>query len=1209
MMQLNKKYVILISALILSLTTGFIAEFLYHNSSENSFSQEKFTQALHLKIKKSEQLLQKLSDFADFESNENITDFFANKQDIAGYIFSGDDVLFWNTNQFDIHPQALLKDSLWHFIQLNNAFGIYKWKYSGHEYGLLTFINIKTDFPYENKYLKNEFGKSFPVDKNTVISGEKIPDTNHIYDKNNHFLFSIIQSEKPANNDTLRLTGFIAFSITFLLLFLVYFNINTLSESAKLKPIRFWSVTITSGIGLMIMCYFDYPTLFFNNPIFSPQQYAANALIKTYTHLSLICIFIIEMILVYHLKVEKGKNHPILQRAGLYLYILFFFETIKSLILNSNLSFNLLVLRENIFTNIWTQLLIFVLAFGLFFMLQITQSKAPKTSTKNTIRIDLIYILLSIISYIFVFHEFTIYYVCFLFTIILFDFLRRRYFNSSFDFKTFGIYFLILNFVILVISYQFNEYKKFNKYKILSENISVNGNSESDPIAELLLEELDKNIKEDVYIKQLATKPDSVEAITRYVFNNYLSGFRNKYNINIKAISQLSSAYEYYKEYLAYNGKRLKETGFYTLPASLYDLSIIGIIKTAENNEADNANFLVLEFEPKRNFKSYSFPDLLISNETDLSGQNNISIAKYENNELIYSDLKYDWPEKDTTFIHLRDGFRLIESADHKFYILTKANIQIIITRISTANITTLYYYFIFSFLLCLLIAKVLFWIYEVKTQQRNYIIGLTTKFQLVFVSLLLMSFIGILIFSTKYIRNNYQQEQISNIEKKKQYLQKSLQDLYYWTEDISTIDTQGLKINLEELAYRYQTDINIYDNTGKLIESSQPLIFSKHLLGRMMSPEVFFSNETPENQYEKIGNLSYLAAYTDMINGDYLQLGYISIPQYLSQTEINAKIEQFLLAIIQIYLIIIVFSVILIIIAGKQLSDPLHLLENKLKSMHLGGKNEKVEYKWQDEIGQLVEQYNRTVDELEKSTQLLLQSERETAWRTMARQVAHEINNPLTPMKLTIQQLIRTKQLDQQSFDAYFEKSAQTLIEQIDNLSRIAGTFSQFARMPETRFTRVDLAAKLFSVVELFRNNHENIDISYSGTEKGIYVNGDAEQLLQVFNNIMKNATQSIKNGAIGKILVELETIDKEIQIKFIDNGVGISPSIQQDIFKPNFTTKSTGMGLGLSLSKSFIENMNGTISVTSKVKHGATFVIRLPMEADSKLLHTEDI
>jgi signal transduction histidine kinase len=1209
MMQLNKKYTILLLAFFLSVTSGFIADWLHNYSNEKTFSSKKFTDILHQKTEQSEQLLLQLSDFADFESNENISDFISGQQDIAGYIFSGDDLIFWNTNQFDIQPSVLTKDSQWHFIQLNNACGIYKWKYSIHNYGILAFINIKTAYQFENNYLKNDFNKTFSTDKNIGISGEKLPDAHHIYDKNNHFLFSLIQNKKPVNNDTFRLTGFISFTIAFIMLFLMYFKINTFFKSKKLNPVQFGLVSAVFGIGILVLCYFDYPKLFFINPIFSPQQYAANVFIKTYTHLSILCFFILEAIFVYHLKVNKRNKQPFAQRIFLYIYIVFFFEITKSLILNSNLSFNLLVLRDSIFTNIWTQFLIFALALGLFFLLHITENFPLKNKLKKAISSEIIFIFATVILYSLIFQTFILYFIGFLIVIIIFDYIRRRYFNKPFDFKTFGIYFFILNFIMLILSYQLNEYKKFNKYKVLTENILVNGNSDNDPIAELLLEELDKNLREDSTLFQLVTKPDSIETMTKYVFNNYLSGFWNKYNVSINVVSNHSSSYEYYKEYLKFNGKKLKETNFYSLPASLYDLSFIGLIEIGADNNDGNTNFLVFEFESKRNFRSYSFPDLLISNESAQFGQLNISIAKYENNKLIYSDLKYDWHEVDTTFNHLKDGFEKVKSSRHKYYVLTKDNLRIVITRISTPNITTLYYYFIFSFLICLLLAKIFFWIYEVKTQQRNYLIGLTTKFQLVFVSLLLMSFLGILIFSTNYISNNYQQEQISTIEKKKQYLQKSLQDLYYWTEDIATIDAQSLKINLEELAYRYQTDINIYDNSGILIGSSQPLIFSKHLLGQMMSPEVYFSNETPGNQYEKIGNLSYLAAYTDMINGDYLQIGYISIPQYLSQTEINAKIEQFLLAIIQIYLIIIIFSVILIIIAGKQLADPLHLLENKLKSMHLGGKNEKVEYKWQDEIGQLVEQYNRTVDELEKSTQLLLQSERETAWRTMARQVAHEINNPLTPMKLTIQQLIRTKQLDQQSFDAYFEKSAQTLIEQIDNLSRIAGTFSQFARMPETKFSRVDVAAKLFSVVELFRNNHENIDISYSGFEKDVYVQGDAEQLLQVFNNILKNATQAILNGAKGKIIVELSLINKEIQIKFIDNGVGIPMSIQQDIFKPNFTTKSTGMGLGLSLSKSFIENMNGTISFSSKIKSGTTFIICLPETLMSELLHSEDI
>lgn len=1198
MIHLNKKYVILLSAFLLSVTIGFIAELMYHFSSERNFSKENFTNILYKRIEKSEELLQKLSDFADFQGNENISDFLDDKQNIASFIFSANDLIFWSTNQFDIQPEVLLKDSQWHFIQLDNACGIYKWKYSTYDYGLLTFIKIKTAFPYENKYLKNEFYEVFPVDKNISISGEKVSGSYPIFDKNNQFLFSLVQDKKNISNEFFKITGFISFTIAIILLFIIYFRIDNLTQSGKLRPGQFWVVTAIIGTGLLTMCYYDFPSLFFNNPVFSPEQYAANKLIKTFTHLTVICFFVVSLILIYHTKVEKKRLHPVLQRLGLYLYIIYFFETFKSLILNSNLSFNLFVLRENIFTNIWTQLLIFLLTFGLFFLLKLVENYSLKKKLTRALTTEIVIIIVTLIVYNFVFKNFTLLYAGFVTTIIIFDFIRRRYFKQNFSFKIFGIYYFLLNLVVLVISYQLNEYKKFNKYKILSENILVNGNSENDPIAEILLEELDKNLREDTQLLRLAAYPDSSVMMTNYINNNHLSGFWNKYNVNIKTIKYHSTDYEYYKEYLAFNGKKIKETGFYSLPASLYDLSFIGFIKIGTTLQNDSTGFLVLEFEPKRNFKSFSFPDLLISNESGLTNQLNVSVAKYENNKLNYSDMRYEWPETDTTFNQLKDGFRLIKYNNRKFYVLKKANLQIVITRISTANITTLYYYFIFSFLFCLLIARIFFWIYEVKTKKRNYIIGLATKFQLVFISLLLMSFMGILIFSTKYIRSNYQEEQISATEKKKQYLQKSLQDLYYWTEDISTIDAQSLKINLEELAYRYQTDINIYDNSGKLVGSSQPLIFSKHLLGRMMSPMVYFSNETPGNQFEQIGNLSYLSAYTDMINGDYLQIGYISIPQYFSQTEINAKIEQFLLAIIQIYLIIIVFSIIFIIIAGKQLADPLRLLENKLKSMHLGGKNEKVEYKWQDEIGQLVEQYNRTVDELERSTQLLLQSERETAWRTMARQVAHEINNPLTPMKLTIQQLIRTKHMDQESFDAYFEKSTQTLIEQIDNLSRIAGTFSQFARMPETKFTRVDVATKLFSVVELFKNNHENIEILYSGAERNTYVKGDAEQLLQVFNNILKNATQAIKNGANGKILVSLETCDNEIMIKFADNGVGIPASIQQDIFKPNFTTKSTGMGLGLSLSKSFIENMNGSITFNSKTKSGTTFIIRLPEE-----------
>ena len=319
---------------------------------------------------------------------------------------------------------------------------------------------------------------------------------------------------------------------------------------------------------------------------------------------------------------------------------------------------------------------------------------------------------------------------------------------------------------------------------------------------------------------------------------------------------------------------------------------------------------------------------------------------------------------------------------------------------------------------------------------------------------------------------------------------------------------------------------------------------------------------------------------------------------EFLSQEEIRAEIEGFLAVIIHIYLIIIILAIVLSIFIGRQLSAPLKMIENKLKQMRFGHRNEKIDYQLNDEIGQLVTQYNRTIDELEKSAKLLAQSERESAWKTMARQIAHEINNPLTPMKLTIQQLQRTKKMGDERFDDYFEKSTLTLIEQIDNLSRIAGTFSNFARMPEAQFVRVDVAAKLYSVVQLFANNHEQTELKFEGARSEVFVLADAEQLTQVFNNLLKNALQAIPGERQGLIIVKNYIVENNFIIEITDNGIGINEEIADKLFTPNFTTKSTGMGLGLTITKNIVEITGGSIKFNSKINSGTTFCITLPLD-----------
>jgi nitrogen fixation/metabolism regulation signal transduction histidine kinase len=349
-------------------------------------------------------------------------------------------------------------------------------------------------------------------------------------------------------------------------------------------------------------------------------------------------------------------------------------------------------------------------------------------------------------------------------------------------------------------------------------------------------------------------------------------------------------------------------------------------------------------------------------------------------------------------------------------------------------------------------------------------------------------------------------------------------------------------------------------------------------------------------NKYEYIGELEYLSAYTDFYNGDYLQIGYIAVPQYFSKDQVQLEIQEFMAVIVHIYLVITLLFILLSLIINKQLSAPLTMLENSLKDIRLGQRNKKIVYKPNDEIGQLVIQYNKMVEELEKSVRLLAKSERESAWKTMARQVAHEINNPLTPMKLTIQQLQRTKKLGDSRFDDYFEKSTATLIEQIENLSRIAGTFSNFARLPEAKPQKVDVAKIVTMEVGLFVHNHDRIEITYQGVENGVFVLADREQLIQVFNNLLKNAIQSIPSDRAGKIEVGLDTSIDEVHVHIRDNGKGIADDIKDKLFTPNFTTKSTGMGLGLSISQNMVRIAGGEITFETEMDKGTVFHVQLP-------------
>jgi nitrogen fixation/metabolism regulation signal transduction histidine kinase len=279
----------------------------------------------------------------------------------------------------------------------------------------------------------------------------------------------------------------------------------------------------------------------------------------------------------------------------------------------------------------------------------------------------------------------------------------------------------------------------------------------------------------------------------------------------------------------------------------------------------------------------------------------------------------------------------------------------------------------------------------------------------------------------------------------------------------------------------------------------------------------------------------------------------------------------------------------------ARSITRPVSLLSEKVQELRLEDKNEPLAYAGdsEDEISQLIGQYNSMVRKLESSKTQLVKLEREGAWREMARQVAHDIKNPLTTMKLSMQQLERLSGNPEQAA-AYLRKAITRLIEQIDSLAQIASEFSMFANLDIQKKTDMVINHVVESVYDLF-SEQKDVDFKLNVPYERFHINGDKNHLIRVFNNLVINAIQAIPEGTRGKIDVAVREYKNRIFIRVSDNGVGISESGKEKIFVPNFTTKSTGTGLGLAMVKNIVSSSGGNVFFWSKEGKGASFYIEL--------------
>jgi nitrogen fixation/metabolism regulation signal transduction histidine kinase len=329
--------------------------------------------------------------------------------------------------------------------------------------------------------------------------------------------------------------------------------------------------------------------------------------------------------------------------------------------------------------------------------------------------------------------------------------------------------------------------------------------------------------------------------------------------------------------------------------------------------------------------------------------------------------------------------------------------------------------------------------------------------------------------------------------------------------------------------------------------------------------------------------------------NSDGKLLAFVNLQHFGQQQELESQIQQFLVAIINVFMLLLAISIILAIVMSNWVTKPLRFLQTNLSLIQFGKKNQIIEYDKNDEIGVLIREYNKKLLELEQTAEQLAKSERESAWRDMAKQVAHEIKNPLTPMKLSIQQMMRVFEKENPAAKEKVDRLANSLIEQIDGLTRIANEFSNFAKMPSPLLEKVELVDIIKNVISIFEQ--EAVVINFESSHNIIELQADKDQLIRAINNLLQNSIQAFDSKQDGVIKISIEVEDDFCKISIKDNGKGIPADRQNKVFVPYFTTKSTGTGIGLSITKQIIENHNGKIYFESQENKGTIFFVELPL------------
>lgn len=1179
----------------------------YYSSTyfPNHFQEAKTLQKNFLKQEK--RLDSRLKDELSFYKKNGFLELWSKerKGDIFIHIFRNDSLVYWNSNQLPILRFADIHFPFSGILHLQNG-----WYYTKmlelNETKVCASILVKMDYPYENKDLQNSFSPvllKHCTSEITLDQGDF-----RIVNEKGEYLFSMLHTDEVEITPSESVVLFVLFLGVFVLgclLFFQWWKTLKLRNQLVLVPIILaarimWQVFGASGF-------------LFDLEGFQAQLYASNDFLP---HFGAFLLNIITISLVLHMlrrildKWSPSQSKVIVLQAGFlgfYLFWSFFLYLNSGMIENSIIPFEI-----NHLFDLNTYSLLGIAALGVLFHAGVMfLHKCTKELWQANIKMNRLMLITFVLGVVYFLYEINygermLFAALFPFLFLLSTYYITRDSKSKFAFTQALSLFFLFTFCFATNVWVYNERKERANRELYANQLRT----DRDISTEMEFQNIEAKLRDEPLIKRFTTKEQRIgsnefqDRIERRVFTGFWEHYDMDFHLyddeGYSLISDDVIEQAVLDSMIARHGSLSEIDSFSYFIADFIDQYSYLFRMPLFNKNGETVMFYGT-FKSKKIPEEIGFPRLLISNQAKVFEKlQDYSVAKYHRGRLVNRYGEFNFPTYISALIESpRDSKGYIDYRGFNHFVLKSEGSNFVV--LSAQNLHWFDLLTTFSYLFCFLGILILPFLFNLNEfQMGKGTLTLAVKIQLVLIAFVFVSLLMYGWGSGIFVRDQYNNYTNKVISEKLHSVKIEFQSKF-GTSRYLDIEEDGGKMGyyLKKFSKVFVTDINFYDVDGYLMASSRPKVYNIGLLSEQMNPvaikEMKINFDSEFTHQETIGKLTYSSAYLPFFGATDELIGYLNLQHFGQQKDFETQIQRFLTAIINVFMLLLAVSIVVAIFVSGWLTAPLRILQESFAKVNLGQRNERILYDNDDEIGALVKEYNEKIEELALKAEQLAQSERESAWREMAKQVAHEIKNPLTPMKLGLQHFERIYDPNDPMPKEKLQKVVQSLVEQIDGLTRIANEFSNFAKMPNPNAEHVELLSLIDGVVQLFgQDDLEKVALHKKTNEIEVYA--DKDMLIRIFNNLIKNALQAIQEIEGGKVEIFVTETEDQLEIEVKDNGKGIPESEKQNIFVPYFTTKSAGTGLGLAMVKQMVELHHGTIHFSSEEGKGTSFFVELP-------------